>query len=89
MQLDCLQEGEIYVRFSEAVVDPVTLDPVSVLTGDVLVLREPTLLPTDVRKVKAVNKIELAMYSDVVIFPSKGKHALCALLGGGSVANDV
>jgi hypothetical protein len=55
------------------------------LTGDVLVYRDPALLPTDVRKVTAVNKIELAELEDVVVFSAKGDRPLCGLLGGGSV----
>jgi hypothetical protein len=81
--MDCLAENEVFCSLSEPLVDPITLDSTSIIVGDVLVSREPCLLPTDVRKVKAVNKIELAYYKDVIIFPAKGEKALCSLLGGG------
>ena len=36
----------------------------------------------DIRKVKAVDKIQLRLYSDVIIFSRKGHRSLCSLLSG-------
>lgn len=53
------------------------------ITGDVLVTRSPCVLPSDIRKVTAVDKLELRTYQDVVVFPRNGHRSLCGLLGGG------
>ena len=43
---------------------------------------------TDIRKVKAVDKLELRTYQDVVVFPRNGHRPLAGLLGGGDYGKD-
>ncbi|KAL0572257.1 hypothetical protein V5O48_009703 [Marasmius crinis-equi] len=59
-----------------------------IITGDVLVWRNPCKLPTDVRKVKAVNHPELADILDVVVFPIQGSRRLIDFLAGGDYDGD-
>ncbi|KAJ1029054.1 hypothetical protein NDA18_002683 [Ustilago nuda] len=56
--------------------------------GDVLVTRHPCLLPTDIRKVRAVVRPELSTYEDVVVFSIKGQGPLASLLSGGDHDGD-
>ncbi|PWZ02252.1 hypothetical protein BCV70DRAFT_156871 [Testicularia cyperi] len=86
-----LEEDEIQFRFSgDAVVDPDSLLRCHhVPVGDVLVTRHPCLLPTDIRKVRAVVRPELSRYQDVVVFSTKGKRPLASLLSGGDYDGDL
>ncbi|EPQ25716.1 uncharacterized protein PFL1_06710 [Pseudozyma flocculosa PF-1] len=86
-----LEEGEMQFRFSiEGVVDPDTkLRIHHVPEGDVLVTRHPCLLPTDIQKVRAVVRPELAVFQDVVVFSTKGKRPLADLLSGGDYDGDL
>lgn len=63
--------------------DEETGERMTTILGEVLVTRDPCVLPTDVRKVRAVNREELRGYYDVIVFPVVGHRALCSLLGGG------
>ncbi|EIW87305.1 hypothetical protein CONPUDRAFT_87147 [Coniophora puteana RWD-64-598 SS2] len=78
-----LKEGEIYFRSSDGFKDPETGARFDILKGDVLVLRNPTRLPSDVQKVRAVTYPELEKYYDVIIFPTCGARSLASYLGGG------
>ncbi|KAJ9479081.1 RNA-dependent RNA polymerase [Pseudozyma hubeiensis] len=86
-----LEEGEIQFRFSgENLLDPDTrLRLTHVPEGEVLVTRHPCLLPTDVRKVRAVIRPELSIFKDVVLFSTKGKRSLASLLSGGDYDGDL
>lgn len=86
-----LEEGEIQFRFSgDTVCDPDTkLRLQHVPEGDVLVTRHPCLLPTDIRKVRAVVRPELSLYQDVVVFSTKGQRPLASLLSGGDYDGDL
>ena len=86
-----LEEGEIQFRFSgDAILDPDTrLRLTHVPEGDVLVTRHPCLLPTDIRKVRAVVRPELSLYQDVVVFSTKGQRPLASLLSGGDYDGDL
>ena len=55
---------------------------------DILVARSPAHLPSDIQRVRAVFKPELASLKDVIIFPSKGKQALADKLSGGDYDGD-
>ncbi|KAL0069594.1 hypothetical protein AAF712_003252 [Marasmius tenuissimus] len=59
-----------------------------IVTGDVLVWRNPCKLPTDVRKVQAVSHPELAGILDVVVFPIEGPRRLIDFLAGGDYDGD-
>ncbi|KII92616.1 hypothetical protein PLICRDRAFT_104301 [Plicaturopsis crispa FD-325 SS-3] len=67
-----LEPDEIYLKSSHANI--VTADGLltDVLLGDVLITRNPCRVPTDVRKVRAVDKAELAGYTDVIVCSIKG-----------------
>lgn len=86
-----LKEGEIQFRFSgDAILDPDTrLRLTHVPEGDVLVTRHPCLLPTDIRKVRAVVRPELSLYQDVVVFSTQGRRPLASLLSGGDYDGDL
>ncbi|TKY85806.1 hypothetical protein EX895_005347 [Sporisorium graminicola] len=86
-----LEEGEIQFRFSaDNILDPDTrLRLTHVPEGEVLVTRHPCLLPTDVRKVRAVMRPELSLYKDVVVFSTKGQRPLASLLSGGDYDGDL
>ncbi|RDB19363.1 putative RNA-dependent RNA polymerase SHL2 [Hypsizygus marmoreus] len=86
--LGVLEPGEVYYRSSQSITDPVTQTTFNVLTGDVLLGRYPVRLPSDIQKVKAVNKPELARWSDVLILPTKGTFSLASLLSGGDMDGD-
>ncbi|KAL5476512.1 hypothetical protein ACEPAI_3369 [Sanghuangporus weigelae] len=57
-------------------------------TGPVLVSRNPTMVPSDVRKVTAVSHDRLIKYKDVIIFSTKGDRSLAIYLGGGDYDGD-
>ncbi|KAK1223266.1 hypothetical protein PQX77_013854 [Marasmius sp. AFHP31] len=59
-----------------------------IVTGDVLVWRNPCKLPTDVRKVQAVSHPDLAGILDVVVFPIEGPRRLIDFLAGGDYDGD-
>ena len=75
--LAVLEEGEIHLSFSTG------FDNKNMLHGlDVLVARLPAALPSDIQKVRAVFKVELRFYLDVVVFSSKGSRSLAEKLSG-------
>ncbi|KIJ24720.1 hypothetical protein M422DRAFT_274445 [Sphaerobolus stellatus SS14] len=74
--LGILEENEDFLECSKPVFPGPDGVEVEVLVGDILVGRYPCKLPTDVKKVKAVNKLELHQYVDVFILPVKGNHSL-------------
>ncbi|KAF9236846.1 RNA dependent RNA polymerase-domain-containing protein [Melanogaster broomeanus] len=83
-----LEEGEIHFRSSEMITDPSTGAQTDTITGDVLVSRNPTRLPSDVQKVNVMIYIvyiipKLYSYFDVIVFPTKGTQSLASYLGGG------
>ncbi|KAN0061910.1 hypothetical protein ACQY0O_005905 [Thecaphora frezii] len=85
-----LEDGEIQFRFSRELLDLDTKLPTThVPEGDALVTRHPCLVPTDIRKVRAVVRPELSAYRDVIIFSTKGKRPLADLLSGGDYDGDL
>ncbi|KAG2075104.1 hypothetical protein BDR04DRAFT_1091949 [Suillus decipiens] len=83
-----LEDGQIHFRSSQHITDPESGTQMDVITGPVLVWRNPTRLPSDVQKVTAVSHPKLASYLDVIIFPVKGKRSLASYLGGGDYDGD-
>ncbi|KAL0570301.1 hypothetical protein V5O48_011665 [Marasmius crinis-equi] len=59
-----------------------------IITGDVLITRNPCKLPTDVRKVKAVVHPRLLNLVDCIVFPVQGKRRLIDYLAGGDYDGD-
>ncbi|KAG2350150.1 hypothetical protein BDR05DRAFT_480 [Suillus weaverae] len=83
-----LEEGQIHFRSSQLITDPESGTHVDIITGPVLVWRNPTRLPSDVQKVSAVSHPKLASYFDVIIFSVKGERSLASYLGGGDYDGD-
>ncbi|KIJ13767.1 hypothetical protein PAXINDRAFT_135617 [Paxillus involutus ATCC 200175] len=83
-----LEEGTIHFRSSQMITNPSTGVQSDIISGDVLVSRNPTRLPSDVQKVKAVSHPKLSNYFDVIIFPIKGTRSLASYLGGGDYDGD-
>ncbi|KAL8929504.1 MAG: hypothetical protein Q9208_001173 [Pyrenodesmia sp. 3 TL-2023] len=82
--LAVLDEGEVHIGFSV----PFDYEPM-LHDIDLLVARLPAALPSDVQKIRAVYKLELKAYRDVIVFPSKGSHSLASVLSGGDYDGDL
>ncbi|KAJ3793160.1 RNA dependent RNA polymerase-domain-containing protein [Lentinula aff. detonsa] len=95
--LGVLQENEIYYRSSTPIRDPNTQTLFHVITGEVLIFRYPLRVTSDTQKVIAVDKPELAPWSDVFIVPIKpsdsGGQGLVSMMskcsGGDQYADDL
>lgn len=79
-----LNANEVFVHVSD----------VGVLSGDVVVGRNPAYLPWDLQKVVAVFKSELEVYTNVVIFSTKldkegAGRSLADVLSGGDYDGDL
>ncbi|KAG8715948.1 hypothetical protein FRC11_012567 [Ceratobasidium sp. 423] len=87
--LGVLEAGEVFCGFNRPTRDNSGTD-ISTVTGPVLVTRNPCILPSDVRKVIAVECPELwtAGYTDVIVFSVKGECSLASMLGGGDYDGD-
>ncbi|KAL5519333.1 hypothetical protein ACEPAH_1016 [Sanghuangporus vaninii] len=83
-----LEQGEIYFNCTTPVLDTSTCIDPHTFTGPVLVSRNPTMVPSDVRKVTAVSHDRLIKYKDVIIFSTKGGRSLASYLGGGDYDGD-
>ncbi|TID17709.1 TCTP-domain-containing protein [Venturia nashicola] len=84
-----LQPGEISMIFSTPIIDDISGEVFPFLDNkEVLVARHPSLRSSDVQKVRAVYRPELAYLTDVVIFPSKGCVPLAGKLQGGDYDGD-
>ncbi|KAL8670790.1 MAG: hypothetical protein Q9168_004688 [Polycauliona sp. 1 TL-2023] len=81
--LAVLEEGEIHISFSTPFEHKMMLHDI-----DLLVARLPAPLPSDIQKVRAVFKIELESYRDVIVFSSKGSCSLAEKLSGGDYDGD-
>lgn len=80
-----LEYGQVFVQFSEAarrrfyeesttLDDNTTTDHNYIITGRVVVAKNPCLHPGDVRVLKAINVPELHHMVDCIVFPRKGKR---------------
>ncbi|KAG6895076.1 hypothetical protein C0992_003241 [Termitomyces sp. T32_za158] len=56
-----------------------------VVLGEVLITRNPCKLPTDVRKVRAVEHALLRSYTDVIVCSIQGHRRLLDFLAGGAI----
>ncbi|KZT02230.1 uncharacterized protein LAESUDRAFT_662372 [Laetiporus sulphureus 93-53] len=84
-----LEEGQIQFRASQNLKDPLEDASPTVITGDVLIYRNPARVPSDIQKVTAVNHPALAAYINVIVLPVKGHRSLANLLAGGVSSADV
>lgn len=83
-----LKEGEVSLHFSEGIVDPNTGSRCRSLEGEVLVGRNPALLPSDIQKVRAVDNVFLRDLKDVIVFSVQGMRSLASMLSGGDYDGD-
>ncbi|KAL8858536.1 MAG: hypothetical protein Q9178_004830 [Gyalolechia marmorata] len=81
--LAVLEEGEVHICFSTPFEHEMMLHDI-----DLLVARLPASLPSDIQKVRAVFKVELKVYRDVIVFSSKGACSLAEKLSGGDYDGD-
>ncbi|PCH34325.1 hypothetical protein WOLCODRAFT_135643 [Wolfiporia cocos MD-104 SS10] len=84
-----LEEGQIHFKSSQNLKDPVEDSMPMILSGDVLIYRNPARVPSDIRKVTAVAHPALADYTNVIVLPVKGNRSLANILAGGDVDGDV
>lgn len=84
-----LNEGEVFLQLSNRRVDEITGIQAGLVVGDIIVARNPCGLKSDVQKVKAVDRPELRIYTDVIIFPTKGQRSLASMLAGGDYDGDI
>ncbi|OSX67200.1 hypothetical protein POSPLADRAFT_1127992 [Postia placenta MAD-698-R-SB12] len=84
-----LEEGQIHFKSTQNLKDPLEESNPTIVTGDVLIYRNPTRVPSDVRKVKAVSHPKLDKYVNVIVLPVKGSRSLANILAGGDVDGDV
>ncbi|OAD75789.1 RNA-dependent RNA polymerase RdRP [Phycomyces blakesleeanus NRRL 1555(-)] len=84
-----LKEGEIFIQLSSRRVEELTGIKAGVITGDVVVTRNPCGLQSDVQKVVAVDCPALQIYTDLIVFSIKGERSLASMLGGGDYDGDI
>ncbi|KAH9948208.1 RNA dependent RNA polymerase-domain-containing protein [Amylocystis lapponica] len=84
-----LEEGQIHFKSSQNLKDPLEDISPNILTGDVLIYRNPARVPSDVQKVTAVSHPRLSEYVDVIVLPAKGSRSMASLLAGGDYDGDV
>jgi len=84
-----LEPGEVHCNFMENFVDEFSNETFFCLDDmDLLIARQPACRRSDIQKVRATFKMELAYLPDVVIFPSKGQFPLAGKLQGGDYDGD-
>ena len=85
----CLEPGEVHLTFSEPFDDKHGSRRYTMLQHkDILLARQPALRPSDIQKVRAVNKIELIYYTDVVVFSTKGSFPMAERMQNGDYDGD-
>ncbi|PSR80894.1 RNA dependent RNA polymerase-domain-containing protein [Coniella lustricola] len=82
-----LKENEVHIGFSTAFQADKHWSK-TMVQGPVLVARSPAHFPSDIQKVQAVFKPELANLTDVIVFSSKGNVPLADCLSGGDMDGD-
>ncbi|XP_035696221.1 probable RNA-dependent RNA polymerase 1 [Branchiostoma floridae] len=81
-----LEYGQVFVQYTEDITDKG--GETKVLTGDVVVSRNPCFHPGDVRKLRAVDVPALHHMVDVIVFPSKGPRPHPNEMSGGDLDGD-
>ncbi|KAF8163532.1 RNA dependent RNA polymerase-domain-containing protein [Crassisporium funariophilum] len=84
-----LGENEIQVKSSKRNLKTEDGLLTDILLGDVLLTRNPCKVPTDVRKVKAVDHPYLRNYVDVIVCSVQGFRRLLDWLAGGDYDGDI
>ncbi|GAN07814.1 RNA-dependent RNA polymerase 1 [Mucor ambiguus] len=80
-----LEEGEVFVQFHDT---SGMKSKQQLITGNVVVFRNPCFHPGDVRIVKAVDREELHYLVDVIVFSSKGMRDIPSMCSGGDLDGD-
>lgn len=83
-----LEEDEVHLAFSGQWRDCSYFDDSMVDGVDVLVGRTPAHCPWDIQRRRAVWKLELRHFKDVIVFSTKGTTPLASLLSGGDYDGD-
>jgi hypothetical protein len=84
-----LQPGEIQLMFTSPIINDISGECFPFLDNkEVLVARHPSLRHSDIQKVRAVYRPELAYLTDVVVFPRTGCFPLASKLQGGDYDGD-
>ncbi|CAG8619159.1 7239_t:CDS:2 [Funneliformis mosseae] len=88
-----LNPGEVFIQLdSDAGRDKSTGLPFGIIEDEVILARNPSCLPSDLVRVKAVKNMHLCNYFNVVIFPvnvaSKGDFSLASYISGGDYDGD-
>lgn len=85
-----LEADEVHIAFSDRFrADAGDWEGTMVHGVDVLVARSPAHFPSDIQRVKAVFKPELAHLQNVIVFSAKGKIPLAEKLSGGDYDGDI
>ena len=100
-----LEEGEIFVQirrdsfrcrnaqddeqWKKAKIEQLMNDDSHVLTGNLVVTRNPCTHPGDIRIMQGVDRPELRHLYNVVVFSSKGERPACNMMAGGDLDGDV
>ncbi|POS76903.1 RNA-directed RNA polymerase [Diaporthe helianthi] len=86
---DLLEEGEVHIAFSDRFRSETDDWEGTMVHGvDVLVARSPAHFPSDIQRVKAVFKPELAHLQNVIVFSARGETPLADKLSGGDYDGD-
>ena len=80
-----LEPGEVYLNLTTIDSEKI---PIGRPEGDVVVGRNPALRPSDMQRVRCIDRPELRSYRDVIVMSVKGEQSLASLLGGGDYDGD-
>lgn len=80
-----LEENEVFVQIYDTSNNGARKE---IITGEVVVFRNPCFHPGDVRVVNAVDRPELHHLTDVIVFPSKGFRDIPSMCSGGDLDGD-
>lgn len=87
--LGILQPGEVYLGFSQPIVDPRTgFYENNLIDLKVLLARNPAYLASDIQLRTAVYDHRLRHYKNVILFSTQGETPLASLLSGGDYDGD-
>lgn len=84
-ETNTLEEGEVFIQIYD---NNGTNIHKEVITGEVVVFRNPCFHPGDVRVVKAVDRPNLHHLLDVVVFSAKGFRDIPSMCSGGDLDGD-
>ena len=79
-----LKEGECFIRIT----DESDGKPRTLSGADVIVTRNTTLHPGDIRKFRAVQRPDLSHLVDCIVFPIRGRRASADMMSGGDLDGD-